>query len=35
MLGQVAHHSNDAERLKLMFEHAPGFMAIVEGADLR
>jgi len=35
MLGQDAHHSSDAERLKLMFAHAPGFMAIVEGADLR
>lgn len=35
MLEQHAHYSSDLERLGLMFEHAPGFMALVEGADLR
>ena len=35
MLEQQAHHSSQAERLGSLFEHAPGFMAVVEGADLR
>ena len=35
MLEQHAHHSSEAERLGRMFERAPGFMALVEGPDLR
>jgi len=35
MLEQRAQQGNGAEWLGLMFEHAPGFMAMVEGADLR
>lgn len=35
MLDQVAHPSSEFERLQLMFEHAPGFMALVEGSDHR
>lgn len=35
MLGEVAAKSVERERLGLMFEQAPGFMALVEGADLR
>ena len=35
MLEQQAHHSSQTERLGLMFEHAPGFMAVVEGPELR
>jgi len=35
MLDQINHLNSEHERLKLMFEHAPGFMALVEGADLR
>src|SRR6476469_2976415 len=35
MLGQLAHQSNDVERLGQMFERAPGFMALVEGTDLK
>ena len=35
MLEQQAHHSSEAERLGSLFEHAPGFMAVVEGPDLR
>jgi hypothetical protein len=34
MLDQVAH-GGDAERLGKMFDRAPGFMALVEGSDLR
>ena len=34
MLDQVGH-GNDAERLGKMFDRAPGFMALVEGSDLR
>ena len=34
MLDHVSH-GNDAERLGRMFDRAPGFMALVEGADLR
>jgi GAF domain/PAS fold len=33
MLDQVAHLSSEHERLERMFEHAPGFMALVEGPD--
>jgi PAS domain S-box-containing protein len=33
MLDQLAHLSSEHERLKLMFEQAPGFMALVEGPD--
>ena len=33
MLDQVAHLSSEHERLQLMFDSAPGFMALVEGAD--
>ncbi|MFL6737378.1 MAG: GAF domain-containing protein [Sphingomonas sp.] len=33
MLDQVAHPSSEHDRLQLMFEHAPGFMALVEGPD--
>jgi hypothetical protein len=35
MLEQHAQYSNDAQRLDRMFAHAPGFMALVEGSDLR
>lgn len=35
MLNQVSHLSSDYDRLQLMFEHAPGFMALLEGADHR
>ena len=35
MLEQQAHHSSEAEHLGPMFEHAPGFIAIVAGPDLR
>jgi PAS domain S-box-containing protein len=35
MLDQVTHLSSEQERLQLMFEHAPGFMALVEGPDHR
>jgi PAS domain S-box-containing protein len=35
MLEQLAHRANDVEHLGRMFEHAPGFMAVVEGPDLR
>lgn len=35
MLEQHAHYSNEAERLGRLFDRAPGFMALVEGADLR
>jgi hypothetical protein len=35
MLEQHAHQRNEAERLGAMVEHAPGFIAIVEGPDLR
>jgi GAF domain-containing protein len=35
MLDQVTHLSSEQERLQLMFERAPGFMALVEGADHR
>ena len=34
MLEQLAHRANDVEQLGRMFEHAPGFMAVVEGPDL-
>jgi len=34
MLDQAGHGS-DSERLGTMFDRAPGFMALVEGADLR
>jgi hypothetical protein len=33
MLDQLAHLSSEHERLQLMFERAPGFMALIEGAD--
>jgi PAS domain S-box-containing protein len=33
MLDQVAHPSGEHERLQLMFEQAPGFMALVEGPE--
>ena len=35
MLEQHAQYSNDVQRLDRMFAHAPGFMALVEGRDLR
>lgn len=35
MLEQVTHLSSEHERLQRMFEKAPGFMALVEGSDLR
>jgi hypothetical protein len=35
MLEQRAHYSSDTERLSKLFAHAPGFMAMVEGSDLR
>lgn len=33
MLNQVTHLSSDYHRLERMFEHAPGFMALIEGSD--
>ena len=33
MLNQLAHLSSEYERLQMMFEQAPGFMALVEGPD--
>lgn len=33
MLGQVAHLSSEQERLQLMFEQAPGLMALLEDPD--
>jgi hypothetical protein len=35
MLEQHAHQRNETERLGIMVEHAPGFIAIVEGPELR
>ena len=35
MLQQHAHLSSEHERLQLMFERAPGFMALVSGPDLK
>jgi hypothetical protein len=35
MLGRVSGDSGERERLRLMFERAPGFMALLEGPDLR
>ena len=35
MLEQVTHLSSEHERLQLMFEQAPGFMALLEGPDHR
>jgi hypothetical protein len=35
MLEQRSQYIGDLERLSLMFGHAPGFMALVEGTDLR
>jgi len=35
MLDQPAHPDSEHERLQLMFERAPGFMALVEGTNLR
>lgn len=35
MLNELAHSGSEHERLQLMFERAPGFMALVEGKDLR
>jgi len=35
MLDQLAHLSSEYERLQLMFEQAPGFMALVHGPDHR
>jgi hypothetical protein len=35
MLNQISHLSSDYDRLQLMFEHAPGFMALLEGPDRR
>ena len=35
MLERQAQHSSEADRLGPMFEHAPGFTAIVVGPDLR
>src|SRR5690349_2043432 len=35
MLDRHAQAGNDRERLQLMFEKAPGFMALVEGSDLQ
>ena len=34
MLDQKSAYRNEHDRLRLMFERAPGFMAFVEGADL-
>lgn len=33
MLDQVAHSDSEHELLRVMFERAPGFMALVEGSD--
>ncbi|HEY4071427.1 MAG TPA: GAF domain-containing protein [Sphingomicrobium sp.] len=33
MLDQRGHSGGEGERLQLMFEHAPGFMALVAGPD--
>lgn len=33
MLNQLSHLSSDTQRLQLMFEQAPGFMALIEGPD--
>ena len=35
MLDQAAHQGAEHERLQLMFDKAPGFMALVEGNDLQ
>ena len=35
MVDQAADPGSGHERLQLMFEQAPGFMALVEGPDLR
>jgi hypothetical protein len=35
MLEQHAHYSTNIEQLAKLFAHAPGFMALVEGSDLR
>src|SRR5215831_15704956 len=35
MLEQLAYLGSEHERLQLMFERAPGFMAVVEGTNLR
>ena len=35
MLDQMAHLTSEHERLRLMFEQAPGFMALLEGPDHR
>jgi hypothetical protein len=35
MLEQIAHHSNDVDRLGAIFKRAPGFMALVDVPDLR
>ncbi|HEY7006219.1 MAG TPA: GAF domain-containing protein [Sphingomicrobium sp.] len=35
MLDQTSASRGEHERLQLMFEQAPGFMALVEGADLK
>ena len=35
MLEQRAQYSTDIESLGKLFEHAPGFMALVQGSDLR
>jgi hypothetical protein len=35
MLDQINNLNNEHERLQLMFERAPGFMALLEGDDLR
>jgi len=35
MLNQLAVESGERERLQYMFEHAPGFMALLEGPDQR
>jgi GAF domain/PAS fold len=35
MLDEPAHQSSEHQRLQLMFERAPGFMALLEGPDHR
>ena len=35
MLNQLALEGGERERLQLMFEQAPGFMALLEGRDHR
>ena len=35
MLDQPSAYGSEYDRLQLMFERAPGFMAVVDGADLR